>query len=410
MTSTEELAQNPGGGARRPQFLLPEQPADPSAIDRLLRAGLVAWAIVGVALAAWILLRLLDATSVLLPPVLVATTLSYLLNPPVSALERRGVPRLAGTALLYLTLLLMVGLALSRLVPMLGDEISRAVEGFPAWIRVTEGRLDRIAARWGHDVDLNSLGERAQRYLSDPANRASVLHYVTGLGAVTTSLLQLVIVGISGPIVAFYLLVDLPRLRRGTLAMIPPRHRAELQDLGGRLGRAVGGFFRGQLLVAIFVGVASSVGLALVDLPFWLLVGVVAGVANLVPLVGPWIAGTVAVVIALVDGDPLKALQAALVLLAVQQIDNHLISPNVMSRTVQLHPVVVILAILLGATAYGLIGMLVAVPVVAAAKVCFVHLWARHVSYGGDLLAPAARPVPAAGQPRSATGTPRRRA
>jgi len=398
MTTTEELAQQPGDGAgRRRRRALREHLARPSAYDRLLRAGLVAWVIVGIALAGWILLRLLDATSVLFPPVLVAAALVYLLNPLVSRLERRGVPRLGGTGLLYLVLLLGLGLAVSRLLPVLAEEVVRAEQGFPDWVRALEGRLDTFASRWGRHVDLDVLGARAQEYLSDPANRQSVLHYATGIRTVTSSLLHLLVVGVSGLIVAFYLLVDLPRLRRGAVAMLPPDRRAELQDLGGRVGRAVGGFFRGQLLVAVFVGVASSIGLALIKLPFWLLVGVIAGLFNLVPLIGPWIAGAVAVIIALVDADPFKALQAAFVLLVVQQVDNHLISPNVMSRAVHLHPVVVILAVLLGAAAYGLLGMLVAVPLAAAVKICFVHVWARHVSYGQDLLAadqPEARPTP----------------
>jgi predicted PurR-regulated permease PerM len=84
-----------------------------------------------------------------------------------------------------------------------------------------------------------------------------------------------------------------------------------------RIGQAVGGFFRGQLLVAMFVGVASSIGLWAIGLPFWLLVGMVAGVFNLVPLVGPFIGGGLAVVIALISGQPLKAVWAAVVLLVV---------------------------------------------------------------------------------------------
>lgn len=386
--TTEELGQAGDGSRRRLRLPLLEQRTRPTALDRFLRAGLIAWVIVGIALAGWILLRMLDATSVLFPPILVAAALVYVLNPLVSRLERRGIPRLASTGLLYLLLLLGLGLAISRLLPVLVDEVVRAQQGFPVWVRTFEGRLDAFASRWGRHVDLDDLGARVQRYLSDPANRQSVLHYATGIRTVTSSLLHLLVVGVSGLIVAFYLLVDLPRLRRGAVAMLPPDRRDELQDLGGRVGRAVGNFFRGQLLVAMFVGVASTLGLALIKLPFWLLVGVIAGVFNLVPLVGPWIAGAVAVIIALVDADPFKALQAAAVLLVVQQVDNHLISPNVMSRAVHLHPVVVILAILLGAAAYGLLGMLVAVPLAAAVKICFVHVWARNVSYGQDLLSP----------------------
>jgi predicted PurR-regulated permease PerM len=170
------------------------------------------------------------------------------------------------------------------------------------------------------------------------------------------------------------------------MALVPPGRREEMRGLMDRVSQAVGGFFRGQLLVALFVGVASSIGLWAVGLPFWLLVGIVAGVFNLVPLIGPFIAGGLAVIIALIGGEPLTALWAALVLLAVQQIDNHLVSPNVMSRTVQLHPVVVMLALLVGASFAGLFGMLVIVPLVAVAKIVFLYLWSRYVDYGDELV------------------------
>ena len=170
------------------------------------------------------------------------------------------------------------------------------------------------------------------------------------------------------------------------MALVPPGRREEMRSLMDRISQAVGGFFRGQLLVALFVGVASSIGLWAIGLPFWLLVGMVAGVFNLVPLVGPFIGGGLAVVIALISGQPLKAVWAALVLLAVQQIDNHLISPNVMSRTVQLHPVVVMLALLAGASFAGLFGMLVVVPLVAVAKIVFLFVWSKYVDYGDELV------------------------
>jgi predicted PurR-regulated permease PerM len=223
-----------------------------------------------------------------------------------------------------------------------------------------------------------------------------VTRYLTGLRSVTSSLISGLIIFVLGPVMAFYLLVDLPRLRRGAMALVPPARREEIRGLMDRIGQAVGGFFRGQLLVALFVGVASSIGLWAIGLPFWLLVGMVAGVFNLVPLVGPFIGGGLAVIIALISGEPIKAVWAALVLLAVQQIDNHLISPNVMGRTVQLHPVVVMLALLVGASFAGLFGMLVIVPLVAVAKIIFLFMWSKYVDYGDELTQgdpqPSARP------------------
>jgi predicted PurR-regulated permease PerM len=297
----------------------------------------------------------------------------------------------------------------SLLVPRLSRELATAIDDFPSYAATLQQRVSEIAGRFGRDVRFTIEADRVSSWLGDPANRSTILSYVTGLGSFTGSVLHGVVVFVLGLIVAFYLLVGLPNIQRRTLALLPPRHRPDLEELGGRVGRAVGGFFRGQLLVALFVGIASSIALKLVGLPFWLLVGMISGVFNLVPLIGPWIAGAVAVVIALVNGEPVMALWAAVALAVVQQIDNHLISPNVMSRTVNLHPVVVILALLLGATFYGILGMLVAVPLVAMVKICFLHFWVRHVDYGEDLVAepgmgpeaePPPEPAPAKGPAR----------
>jgi predicted PurR-regulated permease PerM len=402
--ATAERPDAPGGqdGGRAtagPALGRPPRGGRPrSAYDRFVRLGVVAWALVGLAVAGFLLVRLLQTMQVLVPPVLLAVAVVYLLNPVVTALQRRGLPRLAGTFVVYLGLALLVAAVMALLVPLLTREVATAIENFPEYSRQLEARVNQVAARFDQQVTFELDGDRVQAWLSDPANRATILDSVTGLRSVTSSVLHGLLVFVIGLIVAFYLLVDLPRLRRGALAIVPPRHRADLDELSTRVGRAVGGFFRGQLLVALFVGVASSLALRIVGLPFWLLVGLVAGLGNLVPLIGPWIAGVLAVVIALLDGDPLKALWAALALFVVQQLDNHLISPNVMSRTVKLHPVVVILALLLGATFYGILGLLVAVPLVAAAKICFLYLWVRHVDYGADLVAAGvgaeARPRP----------------
>ncbi|HEV8650302.1 MAG TPA: AI-2E family transporter [Actinomycetes bacterium] len=368
-----------------PRTTLLEPPKRISAYDRFVRFGIGAWAGIGIILLGWLFLRMLGFASVLLPPLLIALVVVYLLNPLVSALERRGMPRVAGASIVYLLFLAIVALLVSLLVPVITRQVVAMAADFPQYTRDAQAQVERLGRRFGQRWEVNLDADRVQAWLTQSGNQQAVTRYVTGLRTVTSSLLHGLVLFVIGPIMAFYLLVDLPRLRRGALAMIPPHRRDELRDLFDRIGKAVGGFFRGQLLVALFVGVASSVALYLIHLPFWLLVGIVAGVFNLVPLVGPFIGGVLAVVIALVSGRPLTALWAAVALTVVQQIDNHLISPNVMSRTVQLHPVVVMLGLLLGATFGGLFGMLVVVPLIAVAKILFLFLWSRYVSYGDEL-------------------------
>jgi hypothetical protein len=159
--------------------------------------------------------------------------------------------------------------------------------------------------------------------------------------------------------------------------MLPERRRDEIIGLAEKIGGALGGFFRGQLLVALFVGIASAVGLTMVKIPFAAVVGLIAGVFNLVPLIGPFIGAIPAVILGLLSGDPIRALWGALVLLLVQQIDNHIISPNVMGRTVKLHPITVMLALLAAGSLFGLFGMLLIIPGIAAVKAVAQHLWGK---------------------------------
>ena len=349
---TEELSRAP--------VVTPKQ--RPAGYDRFIRFGVAAWAGIGILLLAWMLLRVLGFARPTLAPLLIALVVVYLL------------------------FISVVVLALWVVVPAVGHQVAAVAEDFPTYVQDVQDQVRRTGERFGQHWEPNLDAGRVSQWMSEAGNRQTVTRYLTGLRSFTTSLLHALVVLVLGPIMAFYLLVDLPRLQRGAMALIPPTQRDEIRGLMDRISQAVGGFFRGQLLVALFVGVASSIGLWAVGLPFWLLVGMVAGVFNLVPLIGPFIGGGLAVVIALVAGEPLTALWAALVLLAVQQLDNHLISPNVMSRTVQLHPVVVMLALLVGASFAGLFGMLVIVPLVAVTKIVFLFLWSRYVSYGDELV------------------------
>ena len=373
-------------GEQTPRAPLLKPPAHrPSPYERFVRVGTVAWCGIGVIILGYLLLRLLLFVNPVVPPLLIAVVVVYLLNPIVSALERRGVPRAAGAGIVYLLFLCIVALIVSLLVPVVARQVSQMIEHFPDYLADGQAYVRRVAARFGQEPNFQLDADHVRAWLSAEDNRQTVTRYLTGLRSVTTSLLSGLIIFVIGPVMAFYLLVDLPRLERGMMALVPPSRREEIRGLMDRIGQSVGGFFRGQLLVALFVGVASSIGLWAIGLPFWLLVGIVAGVFNLVPLVGPFIGGALAVVIALISGQPLKAVWAALVLLAVQQVDNHLISPNVMGRTVQLHPVVVMLALLVGASFAGLFGMLVIVPLVAVAKIVFLFMWSKYVDYGDDL-------------------------
>jgi len=181
--------------------------------------------------------------------------------------------------------------------------------------------------------------------------------------------------------------VDLPRLQRGAVAFVPATRRDELGGMAHDVNATLGGFFRGQLLVALAMGLVSMLLFWFIGLPYFALLAAITGLFGLVPLIGTVIAAIPALFVALTAGHgtpgvlhlrggwPL-AVATVIVLVLVQQLDTRLLSPRVLSRTAsQMNPVTILLSLLVGGTLLGLWGMLLAVPVVAAVKVVFLHVW-----------------------------------
>jgi predicted PurR-regulated permease PerM len=136
---------------------------------------------------------------------------------------------------------------------------------------------------------------------------------------------------------------------------------------------------RGQLVVALIVGILSSFGMWVIDLPFWLLIGLVAGFLNMIPFLGPFVGGALAALVALLAGNFWQAVWAVVIMIVVQQIDNHLITPMIQRTRVNLSPLVIVLALVIGGSLAGLLGVLIAVPVTAAARILVGHLWRTRV-------------------------------
>jgi predicted PurR-regulated permease PerM len=365
------------------------------AVTRTARAGLVAWSLIGVAILGYLVFRyVLYPVRVVFPPLVVALVFVYLLNPIVRRLERR-MGRIWALLLTYLVLVGILVVALRFLIPVVADQVGGFAKSVPLLLAKAEKGIEDLAARFNFEVNGKALFESLQP-------KAGGGQFIQSIFSVTAGVLHAAVVFVLGPILAFYLLLDLPKLQRGVKALIPARRRGEVDSILEKVSRAIGGFFRGQLLVALFVGIASAIGLLIVGLPYWALVGLIAGLFNLIPLVGPFIGAIPALFIAfttsssggllhLQPGLPL-AVGASIALLVVQQIDNHIISPNVVARTVKLHPVTVMLGLLVGGTLLGLWGMLLAVPLIATVKILLLHYWDTRMQWPPPGETPASPP------------------
>jgi predicted PurR-regulated permease PerM len=341
--------------------------------SRWVAAAVIVWAVVGILLLAIFGIWLLLQVRVIFPPLVLAVAVIVLLNPIVTWLQRHRVPRAVGTMLMYVLFVGVLVLVVVVLVPPITRQVQSLVDDWPKLQQQALDEAHEIAARYDITFDEASVGNLV-RSAQDQAGEA--LKRVT---AFTFGALHVLLIFVLAPILALYLLIDLPRLQASFVATLPPRHRAEWVMLLGRCGQAVSAFFRGQLLVALIVAVLSSILLSIAKIPFSVPIGLIAGLTNIIPFVGPFIGGGIAVIVGAITGGADKALLAAAAMLIVQQIDNHLISPNIMGRAVRLHPVSIILALLGGGTLAGVFGMLLAVPTLAVAKIVVMHYYSKHV-------------------------------
>ena len=350
-------------------------------VAQAARWGLLAWSVIGLLILVGVLYRfVLYPIRVVFPPLVVALIVIYLLNPLVTRLQERGIPRIWGTLLCYVVFLSLMGVALAYLIPAVTDQLKAFVNGIPHLLQKAQTDLKDFAARLGLHIRSTDLLQSFQ------PGKGRAFNFLGRLTSFTSGVVHLAFVFVLGPLLAFYLLVDLPKIRRGAEGLVPGSRREEVRSLAGQVGATVGGFFRGQLVVALLVGAFCLLGYFVVGLPYFALLGALTMLLALVPLIGIVIAAIPALFVAFttsgrtggllhISGGWKLALATSVVLLAAQQLDLRVLSPWLHSRSVRLHPVTVLLSLLVGGTLLGLWGMLLAVPVVGALRVLLLHVW-----------------------------------
>lgn len=347
--------------------------------DLARRVGVYSWSTIGAVILILFGGYLLIEGRVIFAPLFIALIVVFVLNPFVTALQNRGIHRLIGAAIAFLGVLAgLVAIGL-LVIPSIVDQTRGFVTEFPLiYDRLVEDAVT-FGDRFGLDPSLWSY-DQILEYLNDPENQDTIVSIVFDrLGTLTTGVFEFILVFLLGPVVAFYVLIDLPNVQQRLLEMVPQNNRAEVAYVGRRLNSAVGGFLRGQLVVAVIVGTMLSVGYWLIDLPFWLLIGMIGGVLNIVPFLGPWVGGILGVAIAVTTTDFSTAVWAVVVAVVVQQIDNNFVSPSVLRATVRLHPAVTLVVLVLAGAIAGFWGIVIAVPLTASLKIISGYWWRTRI-------------------------------
>ena len=354
--------------------------------SRLTRLVVTIWGIIGALILSGFIVWMGGEVRIIWLPLVFAIGIVVILNPVVTFFHRLRVPRVLGTVIAYLlSVVVLVGLGSALSVPVV-QQVEELAERLPEIYEALYSQVQAVANRLGLAISLPESADHIMDWLR--ANWGGLADSFTAENTDTISgffwrlvggVAEAVAVLLLAPVLAFYLLVDLPRLRALLLSLTPQRHKEEVVYLIGAITSTVSRFARGQLLVASIVALLGSLVMWTLSLPFWLIVGVLSGVLNLIPFAGPVAGAALAFLMSLLVGKPFTGLIAILLFTAIQQFDNHVVTPMVQRTRVKLSAFTIVLSLVVGGSVAGFLGVLTAVPVVGLIRLLAGHFWRTRV-------------------------------
>ncbi|WP_139490362.1 AI-2E family transporter [Brevibacillus dissolubilis] len=297
-------------------------------------------------------------------PFLVGLLVAYLLHPVIELLEKRKVPRLVAVLLIYLLFVLIITVALINAIPAfttqlieLSDDLPRLTKWYQVWMQEWEAHKyflpDSIQS--GVDRVIIQSQERMSMGISEVVNNAR------------NTLGKLVAYAVV-PFIAFYMLKDMKDINRGFMMLIPHKYRKQAAVVFRDINTSLGKYIHGQIVVAVIVGVLAFLGYWLIGMPYPFVLASFVALTNIIPYIGPLIGAIPALIVALT----ISVKQVVFVLIMnmiVQVLEGNILSPNIVGKSLHLHPLMIIFALLAGETVGGIVGMIFAVPVLAVVKV-----------------------------------------
>ena len=303
-----------------------------------------------------------------LVPFIIALIISYILNPVVNLLNHRKVPRTIAVLIIYAVFIVSLIVIFMNLTPMFMKQLNELNEHLPEFtmkaqsfmIMLNENDMLPESVRMG----INSAIYEAEKGMAE-----SIAGFVRRID----STLNIVFTAFIIPFLAFYMLKDFQLIEKTVLTFVPTKHKRRVIRLVTDIDKALGNYIRGQLLVCVIIGLCAYIGYWLIGLPYPLLLASVVAIFNIIPYVGPFFGAAPALVVASTVSWKMVLL-TALVNVACQVLEGNVVSPQVVGRTLHMHPLMIIFALLVGGEIGGIVGLILAVPTFAVAKVIIHHV------------------------------------
>ncbi len=311
----------------------------------------------------------------LLLPLVVACVIAYLLHPIIEKLATYGLSRGLATALLFLLFIATIVLILMIGIPVFIRQVHEAIDVLPEQLASIKETI------FTYQKQLSGLPDPIQVHVEEWTEKVETFaaKSLDQLEQIILTAIQSIMVWVVVPFIVFYLLKDYTLVQRVGFYITPRKWREKVLLYIRDVDKTFGSYIRGQLLVALCVGVISTITFWVLGVPYPVILGLFVGATDLIPYFGAIISAVPAIGVALLDSTSL-AIYVAISLFIIQQVEGNILSPLIVGRTVHLHPVLIIFALLIGVEVAGVIGLLVAVPVTAIMKVTLMHI--RHYLKG----------------------------
>ncbi|HFE5926449.1 TPA: cell elongation protein CozEb [Staphylococcus aureus] len=309
-------------------------------------------------------------------PIIVSLILFYLFNPIVNMMERYRIPRVAGISIIYLAVVGVITLIVNLLIPIIGSQVDSLVKNSPQYLEKLINSIDKIAnntffSSYYSQINdwLNSLPKKIPSMLSE---------FTDGFGAKIATFAETIanigVVIVTTPFVLFFMLKDGHHFKEFSTNIMPPKFRKDFHDLLEKMSVQVGSYIQGQIIVSFCIGILLFIGYSVIGLKYSLVLASIAAVTSVVPYLGPTIAISPAIVIAAIT-SPWMLLKLAVVWTLVQFVEGHFISPNIMGKTLKIHPLTIIFILLCAGKLLGIVGVILGIPGYAILKVLVTHLF-----------------------------------
>jgi putative permease len=311
----------------------------------------------------------------LLVSMILAFVTSYMLAPAVDFLERKGFSRKWATILPFLAVIVIMGLCLQLFIPTLVDQIETLKVNFPKYVQVVTDLTSRLESEVGGFVK-NVYPLDIQNAVQPKLMSWAAIFFQDLPNYISKSLM----ISFLAPLLAFFMLLDGRQFVRRILALVPNNFFELALNLNHQIGSQVGGFIRARFVQSVLIAIVIWVGLMILDFPYALVLAVLGGVLNVIPYLGPLIAVLPTLLISLSGGTNGGELAWIAVIYGVAQVlDAVLITPFVVAKIIDLHPITVILVIIVGSQLMGVLGMIICIPIFSALKVSTIAIY-KHLT------------------------------